>query len=79
MKIIFNYFIYCAVTWIIFVIFYSLYLYKNSRKIKKSNQYKRIIKKLDLKIENAVMNRCYKVAEKNYKKLEKVKRIWKGE
>jgi len=47
--------------------------------LKKYKQYKRIIEKIDYKIENAVLNRCFKVAQKYYKRLERVNKIWKGE
>lgn len=79
MGIVTKYLYYCLIVWVIFTLDLAIYFYWDSVFFKKKMKYKRIVKKLDLRIENAVMNRCYKVAEKNYKKLEKVKRIWKGE
>lgn len=60
-------------------IIYSIPNILFKKKFDKYHQYQRILKKLDFMIENAVINRCFKVAEKNYKKLLRVKRIWKGE
>lgn len=78
MNILINYFSYCVIVWCIFIITLSFYWYYDNSFIKKYKQYKRIIKKLDYKIENAVVNRCYGTAERYYKKLEKVNKIWEG-
>lgn len=78
MNILINYIAYSIIIFSIFLMILSFYFYYTSQFASKFRQYKRLLKKLDYKLENAARNCEYRQAEKYYRRLEKVKRIWEG-